>query len=206
MWVFRHWWAYDKCTLLLCDLGLCCCLCDICWCINSITHTCIHQPPTHPHVACDLEWVAVYFYRTFLNIHRSDVLTTLFGLLHGWCYVKLLQSWRKFCVHYTTMRQFTVSLSWIHIPRVYVCLVVTCHLHFGQNKQALLHATVVKQGWNGYQNGHQHEQNVYLEEENSCATPAETQPATFWSGVWLSTPELSLLPLSRPSHKLMWWK
>ena len=150
------------------------------------------------HVACDLEWVAVYFYRTFFNIHWSDVLTTLFGLLHG--HAKLLQSWCKFCVHYTTMHQFTVSLSWIHIPRVYVCLVVTCHLHFGQNKQALLHATVVTQGWNGYRNGHQHEQNVYHEEEHSYATPAGTQPKTFWSGVWHSTTELFLLPLSCPSH------
>ena len=31
--------------------------------------------------------------------------------MHGWCYVKLLPSWRKFCVHHTTMHQFTEK-SW----------------------------------------------------------------------------------------------
>ena len=37
-----------------------------------------------------------------------------------------------------------------HIHKVYVCLAVTCHLHFWQNDPDLLHATVVTQGWNGY--------------------------------------------------------
>ena len=32
--------------------------------------------------------------------------------------------------------------------RVYACLGATCHLHFWQSDQALLHATAVKQGWN----------------------------------------------------------
>ena len=32
-----------------------------------------------------------------------------------------------------------------HIRKVYACLAVTCHLHFGQNDQDLLHATVVMQ-------------------------------------------------------------
>ena len=32
--------------------------------------------------------------------------------------------------------------------RVYVCLGVTCHLHFWQNDQGLLHATAVTWGWN----------------------------------------------------------
>ena len=33
--------------------------------------------------------------------------------------------------------------------KMYVCLGVTYHLHFWQNDQGLLHATVVTQGWNG---------------------------------------------------------
>ena len=32
----------------------------------------------------------------------------------------------------------------------YVCLSVTCHLHFWQNDWGLLHATAVTQGWNGH--------------------------------------------------------
>ena len=41
-----------------------------------------------------------------------------------------------------------------HTGRVYVCLAVTSHLHFGQNDPDLLVlcATAVTQGWNGYRN------------------------------------------------------
>ena len=34
--------------------------------------------------------------------------------------------------------------------RVYVCLGVTCNLHFWQNDRGLLHAPVVTWGWNGH--------------------------------------------------------
>ena len=37
-----------------------------------------------------------------------------------------------------------------HIGRVYVCLAVTCHLHFWQNTWDLLHATAIIQAWNIY--------------------------------------------------------
>ena len=43
-----------------------------------------------------------------------------------------------------------------HIGRVYVCLAVTCHLHFWQNDRDLLHAAAVTRGWNGYRNKSQH--------------------------------------------------
>ena len=39
-----------------------------------------------------------------------------------------------------------------HISKVHACLAVTCHLHFWQNNWNLLHATVVTQEWNRYQN------------------------------------------------------
>ena len=39
-----------------------------------------------------------------------------------------------------------------HVCKVYVCLAVTCHLHFWQNDRDLLCATAVTQGWNGYWN------------------------------------------------------
>ena len=55
------------------------------------------------------------------------------------------------CVHHTTMhlsRHFMQS----HIPRVHVCLAVTCHLHFWQNDRDLLRATAVTRGWNRYWN------------------------------------------------------
>ena len=43
-----------------------------------------------------------------------------------------------------------------HIRKVYVCLAVTCHLHFWQNDRDLLRATAVTRGWNGYRNKSQH--------------------------------------------------
>ena len=33
-------------------------------------------------------------------------------LLHGWCHMKLLPCWHIFCIHHTTMHQFTVY-PWI---------------------------------------------------------------------------------------------
>ena len=44
-----------------------------------------------------------------------------------------------FCVHHTTMPLHAKP----HICKVYVCLAVTCHLHFWQNGQGLLGATAV---------------------------------------------------------------
>ena len=64
-------------------------------------------------------------------------------LLNGWCHVKLLLSWRMFCVHHTTMYYLKCDFIRCHIRRVHVCLAVTCHLHFWQNDQYHLRATAV---------------------------------------------------------------
>ena len=95
-------------------------------------------------LACDSTWVtSFFFYSTFLNIHQSGVLK----YWHGWRHMKLLPSQRKFCGHHTTCH-FMQS----HIRKVYACLAVTCHLHFGQNDWDISHATAVTRGWNGYRN------------------------------------------------------
>ena len=85
-------------------------------------------------------------------------------------------SWRKFCVHHLTMHQFTVSLH--SKPHGYVCLAVTCHLHFWQNDWDLLCATTVNRGWNRYWN-----------ESTQKIDPWRTlllgfEPRTFRSRVW----------------------
>ena len=55
------------------------------------------------------EWLN--FYSTLFNSHWNGVLAVLFGsVLHSWCYIKLLPSRCTFCLHHTTMHQFTVSL------------------------------------------------------------------------------------------------
>ena len=48
-----------------------------------------------------------------------------------------------------TMSHHYMQLS--HIHRMHVCLAGACHLHFWQNDQDLLRATVETQGWNRYQ-------------------------------------------------------
>ena len=66
-------------------------------------------------------------------------------------------NWCCFCVHHTTMQQFTVSLySKPHYAALHVCLAVTCHLHFWQNDWDLLHATAITWGWKRHRNKSQH--------------------------------------------------
>ena len=61
-----------------------------------------------------------------------------------------------------------------HIGGMYVCLAVTCHLHFWQTDRDLLHAIAVTQGWNEYQNK-ESAQKVDPGEENSPGL----KPGTF---------------------------
>ena len=70
--------------------------------------------------------------------------------------------------------------------------------HFGFIKQQHprrewqnLCATVLTQGWNRYQNNSQHRK--LTGEENSLLLLPGLKPATFWSQVWRSITELSLL-------------
>ena len=66
------------------------------------------------------EWVTVALHNAFW-ISALSVYSTVW-LLHGWCQVKLLPSQHTFCVHHTTMHQFTVSLySKPHIHGINVC-------------------------------------------------------------------------------------
>ena len=61
--------------------------------------------------------------------------------------MKLLSPWHGLCAHHTTMSHHYVQS---HIHRMCVCLAGTCHLHFWQNGQDLLRATVETQGWNRF--------------------------------------------------------
>ena len=66
------------------------------------------------------------------------------------------------------------------IRKVHACLDVTCHLHFCQNDLNLLHATVVTQGWNGYQSKSQH-RNLTLKKKILPPLLQGFEPATFRS-------------------------
>ena len=97
----------------------------------------------HTVLACGSAWVTSFIAR-FLNIHRSGVLTALAWLVpHETAAI----SAQVLCTPYN---HAPCHFMQSHIHKVYVCLAVTCHLHFWQNDQDLLHATVVTRGWNGY--------------------------------------------------------
>ena len=103
---------------------------------------------------------------------------------HGWCHMKLQPSWRKFCVHHTTMHYVT-SFKATYIRSVYAYLAVTCHLHFWQNDRDLLHATGVTQVWNGYWSKSQHRK-LTLEKKILLLLLQGFKPTTFQSWVQCS--------------------
>ena len=85
------------------------------------------------------EWTAFYS-TSVLNIHRSGVLTVLVLLVP--------HKTDTISARYVyTIQPCTMSLH----AKPHAHLAVTCHLHFQQNDQGLLHATVVTPGWNEYQ-------------------------------------------------------
>ena len=100
----------------------------------------------------------------FFYIHRSGVLTVLAWLVpHETAAI----SAQVLCTPYN---HAACHFMQNHIHNVYVCLVVTCRLHFWQNDQDLLRAAAVTWGWNGYRN--KSAQKVDPREENSPTAPA----------------------------------
>ena len=97
------------------------------------------------------EWLS-RFTPCFEYPHKGCSCSTVW-FLHGWCHSKLLPSKRNLCTPYN---HAPCHFMQSHVRKVYACLAVTCHLHFWQNDQDLLHATAVTRGWNGYGNRSQH--------------------------------------------------
>ena len=101
---------------------------------NELVDDCLADS-LHLHVVLH-EWLALYSF-FFLNIHQSGVLTALAWLVpHEMAAI----SAQVLCTPYNYAPcHFMQS----HIHKVYVCLAVTCHLHFWQNDQDLSRATAV---------------------------------------------------------------
>ena len=103
-------------------------------------------------------------------------------MLHGWCHAK--------CCRFSASSVYTIqpcTRLWrhfiqSHIGRAYVCLAVTCHLHFWQNDRDLLRATAVTRGWNGYRNKSQHRK-LTLEKKILPPLLPGLEPGTFRSRV-----------------------
>ena len=86
------------------------------------------------------------------------------------------------------------------IRKVYACLAVTCHLHFWQNDQDFLRATVVTRGWNGYRNKSQHRKST-LEKKILPPFQQGFEPATFQSRVRCS----NHWAIPAPLRMYLWW-
>ena len=124
-----------------------------------------------------------FFIARIINIHGSGVLVALCGCCMAgaaWNCSRLGAS-SVYTVQPCTSLQCHFIQS--HIGRVYVCLAVTCHLHFKQNEDRnLLRATAVTRGWSGYRNKSQHRK-LTLEKKILPPLLRELEPGTFWSRV-----------------------
>ena len=136
---------------------------------------CSRADSLHSHVILQ-EWIA--FIARFLISTEVVYLQRW----HGWCHMKLLPSQ---CVLCTPDNQASCHFMQSHICKVYVCLAVTCHLHFWQNGRGLLRANAAKWEWNGYWNKSQHRK---LTQEKKILPPLQQgfKLATFQSQVWRS--------------------
>ena len=132
-------------------------------------------------LACNSTWV-ISFFRVFSSSFFPN-----FIYPPKWCTYSAGMAgatWNccclgTFCVHHTPMHH---DFMQSHIHKVHACLAITCHLHFSQTDQDLLHATAVTQGWNGYQNKSQHRK-LTLEKKILLPLLQGFEPTTFWSWV-----------------------
>ena len=116
----------------------------------------------------DSEWVTVALHSAFWI--SMEVVTVMFG-----CYMAGAK-WN--CGHLSASSVYTQYIR-SHILWMHVCLAVTCHLHFWQNDQDLLHSTAVSWGWNSYWNEIQHRK-LTLEKKILLLLLLGLEPETFW--------------------------
>ena len=95
------------------------------------------------------------------------------------------------------------------IRKVFACLAVTCHLHFGQNDQDLLCATAVTLGWNGYRNKSTKSKPWRRQFSHRSCRNSNPRPFNHESGALtaeLSPPRwcISWSPFLRMLHVLTW--
>ena len=100
------------------------------------------------------------------------------------------------CTPYNPAPVHSVTIPSHSHTLVYVCLVVTCYLHFWQGDRAVLRATAVTRVWSGYRNMSQYGQ---LTQEKNILPPLlpGLEPETFLSQLRRSTTELSPLAAFR---------
>ena len=127
------------------------------------------------------------FYSTFLNIHRSGVLTALAWLVS---HETAAVSAQVLCTPYN---HAPCHFMQSHIRHVHV---FSCeHVHFWHNERDLLCATAVTRGWNRHRNTSQHRKST-LENKFSSCSRRDSNPSPFNHESGVLTTELSLSPTS----------
>ena len=172
-----------------------------CWCLLLFEFyisgiLCSQADTLHLHVIVH-EWLAFYInYSAFLYIHRG-VLTSYSAVwkLLSWCHTSAAISAHSVY----TIQPCTVSHHFMQslIHRVHRCLTATCHLHFWQNDQDLLHATDVthKTRGSGMDTWMGQHRKLTLEMKILPPLLPDLNPRPFNDKSVTLTTELSLLPM-----------
>ena len=129
------------------------------------------------------EWPQPFTECFWIYIQQSGVLTVLFGCYMAGTMWNCCQLGAHFI--YTIQPHTSLQCHFVknHMHRVHVCVVVTCHLHFGQDDRDLLCATAVTWGWNRYWNMSQHRELTLGKKIIPLLLPG-LKPETLWSQVW----------------------
>ena len=92
-----------------------------------------------------LLWLSPFYSALWIS---TEVVYTYSAVcsLHGWCHVKLLPSWRKFCVQHTTVRLSLYSKPYMKCACVFSCNQPPAPLAEWPGSSA----SAVRWGWNGY--------------------------------------------------------
>ena len=100
-------------------------------------------------------------------------------MMMSWCLMSSDVIWHIRDKLWPVPKHGSIKATYVRCMRV---LAVTCHLHFWQNDQDFLRATVVTRGWNGYRNKSQHRKST-LEKKILPPFQQGFEPATFQSRV-----------------------
>ena len=113
-------------------------------------------------------------------------------LLTCWCHLKVLPSRRTFCVHHTSIHQFTVSLY--STPHTQGACVFRCNLSFAllAERPGYFACNFGNTGLNVYRNKSQHGRKLTLEKKILSPFLPGLESETFRSQVRHSTTQLSI--------------
>ena len=144
----------------------------------------------------------ILFIARLINIHGSSVRIALCGCCMAGATWNAAVSAQVLCTPFNHAPWLQCHFIQSHIGRVYVCLGVTCRLHFWQNDRDLLRATAVTRGWSWDRNKSQYRK-LTLEKNILLPLLPGLEPGTFRSRVRRSNHwAIPALQLRFSNHRL----